>query len=43
MGVARREIAMLPKKTAIIRSLNTADVRRQMRFDPTPSLIAQPK
>jgi uncharacterized protein len=28
---------------AIIRSFNTADVRRQVRFDPTPLLIAQPK
>jgi hypothetical protein len=28
---------------AIIRSLNTAYIRRQMRFDPIPLLIAQPK
>jgi uncharacterized protein len=27
----------------IIRSLNTADIRRQVRFDPIPLFIAQPK
>ena len=28
---------------AIIRSLDAADIRRQVRFDPLPLLIAQPK
>jgi hypothetical protein len=28
---------------AIIDTLDTADICRQMRFDPTPLFIAQPK
>jgi hypothetical protein len=28
---------------AVVRSLNPAYVRRQVRFDPIPLLIAQPK
>jgi hypothetical protein len=28
---------------AIIRSLNTTDIRRQVRLDPIPLFIAQPK
>jgi hypothetical protein len=28
---------------AIIRSLNTADIRRQVRLNPIPLFIAQPK
>jgi hypothetical protein len=28
---------------AIVRSLNTSDIGRQMSFDPRPLLIAQPK
>jgi len=28
---------------AIVRSLDAPDIRRQMRFDPLPLLIAQPK
>jgi hypothetical protein len=29
--------------TPIVRSLDTAHIRRQMRLDPLPLLIAQPK
>jgi hypothetical protein len=29
--------------TAIVRPLNPSDVRRQVRFDPIPLLIAKPK
>jgi hypothetical protein len=28
---------------AIVRSLDAPDIRRQVRFDPLPLLIAQPK
>jgi hypothetical protein len=29
--------------TTIICTLDTANIRRQVRFDPTPLLVAQPK
>jgi uncharacterized protein len=29
--------------SAIVRPLDAADIRRQVRFDPLPLLIAQPK
>jgi hypothetical protein len=29
--------------SAIVRSLDAPDIRRQVRFDPLPLLIAQPK
>jgi len=29
--------------TTIIRALDTTDIRRQMRLDPPPLLVAQPK
>jgi hypothetical protein len=28
---------------AIVHPLHAADIRRQMRFDPSPLLVAQPK